>query len=409
MPERHRCPRSLIALALCCSSMSLIGCVAVPLKRLQPVADPPSTTCGALDRARTLRGEPSGFHYVLVFGGQSSPWVTAAGSSAAFLEYRKRALGSLQAKLPDNLKNHKVILKLSEFLTAASGQAQLNAVIREGSIDSARMSLEQKAIDQHGQAPNITHGEMKDFTSKLFDSLLRPGAASVTGLTPDPSGPSERQKRLLASRAGGDNSFVAYFIAYYKGKFVDRMGQQYGPPSVSTTITDTEIEDAETVLLEFIADALDSTPVFGDTPISDPGSIPAGITFYPGASKTPPTVFTATYASNPDLYVYIPTPPASGPNNLCGITTGNVWVLRDLAMGASDEAGAVGGLIANTAGGISLGLGVVGKISIGDNQTLSGLVKTAASRVALRASLASSYWTLRNVKFNVPEPGSGGS
>jgi hypothetical protein len=101
------------------------------------------------------------------------------------------------------------------------------------------------------------------------------------------------------------------------------------------------------------------------------------------------------------VYVEIP----EGTSTACGITTTNVWVLRDLANGASDQAAAVGGLVANTPGGLSIGLGVIGEISIRDNQTLSVMVKTAASRVALRATLASSYFILRHVKFNVVEPG----
>ena len=71
---------------------------------------------------------------------------------------------------------------------------------------------------------------------------------------------------------------------------------------------------------------------------------------------------------------------------------------------ASDQATVVGGLVTNTVGGISIGLGVLGKISIGDNQTLSDLAKTAASEVALRAALATSYLTLNNMKFDVAQP-----
>jgi len=46
------------------------------------------------------------------------------------------------------------------------------------------------------------------------------------------------------------------------------------------------------------------------------------------------------------------------------------------------------------------------KFSIGDNQTLSEIVKTAASRVAMRATLVASYDLLSHVHLNVHEPGS---
>jgi hypothetical protein len=64
----------------------------------------------------------------------------------------------------------------------------------------------------------------------------------------------------------------------------------------------------------------------------------------------------------------------------------------------------IGGLVINSPGGNSIGLGVFGKISIGDNQTLSDLLKTAVSELALRATLTTSYFTLRNITFNPPQP-----
>jgi hypothetical protein len=92
------------------------------------------------------------------------------------------------------------------------------------------------------------------------------------------------------------------------------------------------------------------------------------------------------------------------PQKGCGITQANAWVLKDLATGVSDQVATIGGLVVNTPGGISVGLGVLGKISIGDNQTLSDLLKTAVSELALRATLGTSYFTLRNVTFNPPQP-----
>jgi hypothetical protein len=79
-------------------------------------------------------------------------------------------------------------------------------------------------------------------------------------------------------------------------------------------------------------------------------------------------------------------------------------VLKDLTSAASDQATAVGGMIVNTPGGVSFGLGVVGKISIGDNQTLSDLVKTAASDLTLRATLATSFFSRCNIYFDPIQP-----
>lgn len=119
-------------------------------------------------------------------------------------------------------------------------------------------------------------------------------------------------------------------------------------------------------------------------------------TYFPGNSTNQPTALAVGLAPK---YINIQ-------NNTCGFTPKNVWVLKTLASSASDEAAAVGGLVANTPGGLSIGLGVVGKISIGDNATLSDLVKTAASELASRATLVTSYFSLYHVRFtpiDIPE------
>ena len=414
MQLRCRCSMRCRAMLLGCGALILTGCAAIPLKRLQPVVAPPSTACSPGQRPQLLLGEqqyespkdgsPPRFHYATPGGNfivQNDTGPVNRSSVATYQRYRASVLTSTQSRLPRNLQNEKVTKKLSKFLTAVSGQAQLNAAVMEGTIRPDWRDLEQRAIDKDLEAPNITHGEMKDFADQLFDSQLRPGAAAVVGSTPVTAVLSPRQQRLVAARAISGTSFVAYFKAYYQGKFIDRMGQTYSAPAISTTITDTEITDAETVLLEFLIDAIDRTPVFGDA--VDIDHVTDSTKFYPGGTTDAPTVYTVTHVANPSIYMYIPTPQA-GSTYPCGITTGNAWVLNDLASGAGDEAAAVGGLIANTAGGVSVGLGILGKISIGDNQTLSVLVKTAASRVALRATLASSYYTLRYVRFDVTAP-----
>jgi hypothetical protein len=155
---------------------------------------------------------------------------------------------------------------------------------------------------------------------------------------------SDQQKRLLEARAVTDTSFVAYFEAYYQGKFVDRMGTKYDVPKVSTTIGDADITAAENVLLEFLIDAIDSTPVMGDA--QGVASVSDTTKFYPGGSTNVPTVYVVTHVNNPSIYAFIPTPSTAAPDDACGITTANAWVLKDLANGASDEAAAVGGLVA---------------------------------------------------------------
>ena len=224
-------------------------------------------------------------------------------------------------------------------------------------------------------------------------------SASLTGIPGNPSPADAKQSKSAPARAALDKTLVAYLTAYYEtGKFTDRLSIVSPKPNISTTIPDSEIAAAETVLLEFVADTIDPTPVMGDSPAA---SISSTTRFYPGDSTYEPTA----YATGLAKYVQIPNPTTDDEiKNACGITTKNAWVLKDLANGAGDQAAAVGGLIANTPGGLSIGLGVLGKISIGDNQTLSTLVKTAASRLATRAAHPASAFLLDPTQRQIQYP-----
>jgi hypothetical protein len=373
------------------------GCAAIPLKRLQAIIGPPTGTCKSGQVKSVELENGAEFHYVLPSGGISRHGSTV---SLTFEDYRAKVQAIVQAKMPPGLQQHKVTNAFADFLTSASGQAQLDAQVADRTLtDIQKITAERESIQKRSPPVKLTHGEMKDFSDKLFDLVLKTSPASLTGLPLEQSGLSAKEVHLANSRPALDKTLVAYLDAYYHGKFADRMGTVADKFEISTKITDSEIAAAETVLLEFLMDLIDPTPVMGDDPEA---SISTTTTYYPGNSTNKPTAYSTGLAR----YVQIPNPASATDPDFCGITTKNAWVLKDLANGASDQAAAVGGLVANTPGGISLGLGVLGKISIGDNQTLSTLVKTAASRVALRAALASSYWTLRRVKFNISEPGS---
>ena len=370
----------------------LASCAALPLKTFQPVIVPPSATCDSKG-VTVLRGEPQDgtLHYLLPYGSKS-PYVLQSDASrngALFETYYARVQEAVKQKhLPAGVEGHKVTKVLVEWLASVSGAAQLDGQLAQGALkgNDNQVLKEREAIKRHGRSQKLSHGDLKDFANKLFD-LQKPGASPLVDFA------RARQDALATKtdEASFDQNFVRYFEAYYKGNFVDRLGGAVDKPQISTTIPDSEIAAAETVMLEFLVDLIDPTPVMGS---DEYGSLSENTTFYPGNSKKRPTALTK------ENYIKLPT----GSADACGITQQNAWVLCDLANAASSQAAAVGGLVENTAGGISIGLGVLGKISIGDNQTLSVLVKTAASRIALRATLTSSYATLRYFKFNVSEP-----
>jgi len=385
--------RATLALILTPTVAGLVGCTAIPLNRMRPIVAVPNTTCSA-PNARLLEGDNL---YVLPEGGFSGRY--AGNSAKTFEDYHARVRAIVRDRIPQGLQDHKVTIAFADYFASVSGEAQLEAQLSQGRLDAQKFNQERELILKHGAPIKLTHGQMKDFSDKLFDLSLRASSASVTGLPSNPPAVNTKQKDNPGARPPLDKTLLAYLTAYYKGKFTDRLSVVSPKPNISTTIPDSEIAAAETVLLEFMMDTIDPTPVMGDDPAS---SISGTTHFFPGGSTDEPTA----YATGLAKYIQIPNPNSSTDPDACGITTKNSWVLKDLANGAGDQAAAVGGLVANTPGGLSIGLGIIGKISIGDNQTLSTLVKTAASRLATRAALASSYWTLRNVKFNIPDPSS---
>jgi hypothetical protein len=375
-----------------CALAILSGCTLVPLSRFEPVVAPPNSPCDAKEQFSFLTSEPlevrSQLHYVLP---SSAPTPT----TTSFESYYSTTKSLVQAKLPPGLRDHKVTSAFFDFLTTAIGEAQLDAQITDHTVlaNDRAVGVERQSILKHRGPSKLSHREMKDFADKLFDLQLKPGAAALSGYPADTSGLSARQIQILNAHSPLDQTFIKYFEAYYHGTFVDRMGRTTEKPQISLTVPDSEIAAAETVLLEFMIDTFDPTPVMGD---ADEGAINGSTNFYPGGSTAEPTAHKFGGAR------YVKIPP--GAPNACGITTQNAWVLRDLSNGASSQAEAVGGLVANTWGGFSFGLGVLPKVSVGDNQTLSVMVKTAAARAASRATLMASYWTLRHVKFNISEP-----
>lgn len=395
VPTNRLHPIRLAVMAWVCL---LSGCTLLPMKNLQPVVAPPAGASTCSDARTFLPNEvpvDSRIQYV-VPGDAAREHRMVIETTDSFEAYRAAIQKRIKSKLPPALADHHVTVAFVDLLTVASAEAQLAAQAASKKLNADTVNAERDSIQKHSNFRNLKHSELKDFATKLFDVQLRHGPADFTGGNTDLAHLTQSASKLASTRPKLGPEFVAYLKEYYDGKFYDRMSTAISKPQLPTglsglsnfSVPDSEIVAAETVLLEFLIDCIDPTPVMGDK-----DGHPAGTTFYPGKSSNEPTALTTNFAAYMTL-------PADG----CGINLKNVWVLKDLASAASDQAAAVGGLVVNTPGGISFGLGVLGKISIGDNQTLSDIVKTAASEMALRATLATTYFTLRNINFNPIQP-----
>ncbi|MFC6310402.1 hypothetical protein E2553_35205 [Paraburkholderia dipogonis] len=284
-------------------------------------------------------------------------------------------------RVPEAVRTTSVFNAFRSNMIKSLAEAQTDMGVHAG----LRMA-DTEAAKVHNYSPDstVSLGDAKEFVKILAETQLRPTI----------------QNPQVSGAGGSDNIFAEYFSTYYSGKFVDRFGQTIAKPSLklpnltdptksidlSLTVSDADIASALTVLVEYLADLLDSTPVLGS---SDPDKVttsgPNATTFYPGGTASIPTAYALKTADYKKV------------SNDCGVTADNAKILGFIAKAAGDEAQMVNGLVAQSAGGIGVSLGVFGKISIGDNQTLGTLIKTFASRAAMRISFASTYLILERI------------
>lgn len=430
----------LPAWPLGCVLFLLTGCTLLPVKKIQPLIAPPDAPACTADTQVHLFSEKkaNSFGYVDKNDGaqqfgyllpanddyKTGRRVESVSPLQNFTAFDKAAADRVNDKLDQELASDPVVKAFTKVLVAVSAEAQLDSQIADGTtqkalVDGRKVDVqgEFEAIRKQQAAPKLSHVQLKSFANKVYEIQLKHTAADYTSQGPNQAvvaaatqGKSALTQTSSTKRPKFDQALVGYLKAYYGGKFYDRMGTAVSKPQLPDTsnlltslsnfsVPDSEITAAEMVMLEFLIDTLDPTPVLGNTkcPIptttADPSCKPADgdpttTTYYPGSSSNQPTALAVGLAN----YIELPT-------QGCGFTTKNVWVLQSLANGASDEAGTISGLVANTAGGLGVSLGVFGKISIGDNATLSDLVKTAASDLALRTTLLASYFSLYHVNF----------
>lgn len=335
--------------------------------------------------------------------------VRAEPEAASFQAYDAATTTALNTSLPPSLQNDAVIESIRRIMVKTSAAAQ----IHNARMDGVRVSSAQiNAVQSYPTNNNISLPQLKAFADKVSASMLRPtirpqGAALVNlrGLVVEEADKESSSKR----------DFAGYFVAYYTGEFVDRLGQKIERPKfdvsfpLALVIPNADIAAAVSVIVEFIVDLVDPTPVLGNAETA--GAVTKETKFYPGGTNKIPTAFAMGFANykqilpkEPDEVERAATRRPVGRKTdeslkyaTCGLTQENSKVLSAISNSAADNAALVSGLVAETAGGLEVGLGVLGKISIGDNQTLATIVKTAASRLGGRIGLASAYWTITAV------------
>jgi hypothetical protein len=193
----------------------------------------------------------------------------------------------------------------------------------------------------------------------------------------------------------GSDQFVQaltkYYQAYYSGPFYTYFGAKFDKPVASLTINDNDITQAASVFIELLFDYAMKSPVWVD-----------GSTYYPGSGSNEPTV--AKLSEEGFQYQGFPQPvklPLLLPNG-CHMTVTKAKVVNYVAQQFATAASGDTSLTIRSAGGLGISFGVFGKLSVGDNNTLSLLAKVAVSEATLRLTAQFVYYALSQVDIKEP-------
>lgn len=288
------------------------------------------------------------------------------------------------------------------------------------------------------ETSSISTSDLKDIINNVHAALAESKAASGGG-----------DIMLL------DEALGFYFTQLFEGKYVDRFGNTLQAPTVSMTITDSEIGGALSVLVDVIMDYVLRSPVWVDNvnvnsspknypadyaSTSSPGSAvstptppaakPAAAAAAPASQSLVPTAVAFDqelindYAKNPADFPYspgtksdgttwrwtplaklgpLPSPPPPGypSDGACQIDQRKLEVIEYLAGLIKQESTGITGLALGNVGGIGFSAGIFGKVSIGDNKTIQVLAQTLIAAILERIEFEVIY----RAAYYVPDQG----
>jgi hypothetical protein len=324
--------------------------------------------------------------------------VTAARVQAASLvrsmavESTTTRFAKLFDEAPSTLKTDKVFLHLFQGArqSAATAQSSVAAMPadRQPTLQGSATTVANISpkLDEANAAvappADLNNGDFKSFAKTVRDLMVAPKLAVGGNQLATKGAAGENTAATPEDSVTFKNAFVSYFSAYYNGEFVDRSGTTLTKPSISRTISDAEIASTLQVMWQLIFDYTLRTPVWK-----------SGSLYYPGATSNEPTAVTANLVTPQSLL-------ADTDSDHCGITALKAQAIQYLSNAAADRASSLGGMVSGSAGGLHFGLGVMGKLSIGDNQALQAIVQMSLSQMAGRAAEEASWRALYWIPYN---------
>jgi hypothetical protein len=261
--------------------------------------------------------------------------------------------------------------------------------------------VESRILGQGPEPSSVSSDDLKEVINNIHEILVKSRTPSI-----DPTAAGDPNLALF------DDALGFYFTQLFQNNYVDRFGNKLTAPTVSMTISDSEIAGALSVLVDVIMDYVLRSPVWVDNTAKPTQYFPADYTntassaggaassaLVPTAvafnkqeiSETHPPVNLGS-ASDGTTWKWAPLvkldPPDAG---ACKMDKRKLEVVEYVAQLASQEASGITGLTLGNFGGWGFSAGVYGKFSVGDNKTLQVIVQTLLAKIAERIVAEEAY------------------
>ncbi len=197
-----------------------------------------------------------------------------------------------------------------------------------------------------------------------------------------------------------DAILFAYMQSYLEGTFVDRGGTTISKPDISAKLGNDTITSFEKILLEAVYDYAMLTPIMHDksdkshekevTPTSEHEGLAGAGSGKDSKAPSKPT-FVVLF---PDLYEEVSVEPDAR-----GITSAELKFMTFLRGMGSEQSKHLASLITRFIGGFAF----VGKLSVGDNDTLAKVVATLCEEFTADTTEAISYDFFQKFQYKVTE------
>lgn len=280
--------------------------------------------------------------------GKTTP-MALANKQAAQLTRIQSNINYVHKAIPE-LAAHPVVnaaLQHVQFISA-------NAIVSARRILGVADQSDDNYLASIAKPAPLAPSDVAQFSHTVADTVLR-----NTGGTPGGGGDEAQQFWAEVK---------AYYTQYYQGNFVNYFSQAVSKPTVQLTIGDAEITAAAGVFLELLFDELLTPTVWTD-----------GSVYYPGGGKTQPTYLGVFHQKAATL---------AKPDGACGMTEAKVNTILYLANTFATAASGEVSVSVKSFGGLEVGLGIFGKLSVGDNSTLMSLVQAVVAESVKRLTVA---------------------